>query len=185
MKYLLISFSISIICFSCTTNRTRVIKFEYTGKNCLEENIIRIYLNDSIFINYSNTVLSSNESVNRIDTFKVVNGKWYIKKCGIFKIYFDLSGFEKGDTIFLYDNDCNAFLKRIPQKKTIVNNKPLFEYKVEEQHYNYFAPSIWFDPDYGVVKIEAPTSNCEIKNLKIVSDELLNQKEIKRLIFGN
>ncbi|GJM34081.1 MAG: hypothetical protein DHS20C18_30820 [Saprospiraceae bacterium] len=182
MKYIIIAFAISFSFFSCITiPKTKVVKLEYYGKKCFEENLIRVYLNDSVFVEYTNVILSPEKISKRIDTFKIIDKKWYVKKCETFKMYFDPLSFERKDTIHLYDKNCRIVLNRIPQKKSFAKSNYLYEFKVEEQHFNYFAPIVWFDPEVGIVKIVSPTLPCEEKHLRVISEELLNKRALKRL----
>lgn len=173
---------IVFLLISCKTMKTRVLQLEYKGKNCIDEKITRVYMNDSIFVDYTTEILSSNETVIKTDTFKSINDSlWYVKRCGTFKLYFDIQGFSRKDTIFLYDENCHSILRRIPEEEMLVNGQTLFKYRVEEQHYNYFAPTVWFDTKLGIVKVKSKTVECEESDLKIVSDRYLNKNALSKL----
>jgi hypothetical protein len=165
-----------MILISCSSSKTRVVQLEYQQNDCKIEKLTRVYLNDSIFIEHT----QSNET-HRIDTFKTVGNSWFVKKCGKFQLYFDVSGFRNKDTIYQLDNTCQPILKLIPQKEDTVDNKVLFKFKVEDQHYNYFAPTVWFDPGLGIVKVISKTGDCDESNLKIISDDFLDSNALNKL----
>ena len=73
------------------------------------------------------------------------------------------------DTTFIHNQNCKAILKKIPIGTEIVNGKKLYKMKVETQHYNYFAPTVWFDPDIGAVRILSKSSKCEDRALKVLN----------------
>jgi len=186
MKYLIFCFGIMIILLSCVSTKTRVVKLEYQKDGCKEERLTRVYLNDSIFVEYFQFDLSSTGKVSRIDTFKIINQNWFIKKCGEFKIYFSVDKFRDRDTIYEFGSSCRRpLLKLIPQKEDTIDGKILFKFKVEERHYNYFAPIIWFDPDVGTVKNISKSAKCEESYLKIISDEFLDKNALNNLGIKN
>lgn len=144
---------------------------EFFGEGCDSVSISRHYLNDSIFIDITKTTIISNNNIfERNDTFKVVNKKWYLKNCNKFRLYFDPIGFKNGDTTFVYNKRCQIVLKRIPLEIDVIDNKELFKMRVETQHYNYFTPTVWFDPEIGIVRILSKASKCEDKILKVVKN---------------
>lgn len=176
-------FIVGFIFFSCQVNQVRVIDLEYHHTNCEIEKITRVYLNDSILLDYSwsNDTLKQDGKALRIDTFKVVNHKWYLKRCGEYSIYFDRELFKSRDTIFINDRDCSPILGLVPLSIEDINGKALYQFQVIEPHYNFFAPKIWFDPDFGITRIISKASRCEESKLEIISNRLVKKKFAKEL----
>lgn len=179
LVFIFLFFGMSYSCFS--TKRTKVVNLEYVGANCIEKKLSRIYLNDSIFVQYTSIIFPLEEKSITVDTFKVVDFKWYSKNHGKYKLYFDSQAFERGDTIFSNVDNSNIVFKQIPVKKIVENNTTLYEFKVEEQHYNYFAPRFLFSPKLGIVKIYRPTLECEVQYLQSLGNEFLKRRDLEKL----
>lgn len=178
IAFIFLIFGLLCSCFS--TKRTKVVNLEYVGTNCIEKKLSRIYLNDSVFVQYASVIYPSEEKSITIDTFKVVGSTWYIRSRGKYELYFDSQAFERGDTIFLNFDNTTIVFKHIPVKKIIEDNMTLYEFKFEEQHYNYFAPRVLFSPKLGIVKY-TPTFECEVQYLNLLGTEFLKRRDLERL----
>ncbi len=174
---------LSLGLLSCASN-SRVVQLNYMGENCYPESLIRVYTNDSVFLEYRLKKSGLGNVYRKVDTFKVVEDNWYRKNCDKFNLFFSPESFEKGDTIVNKGYYCsNVIFKYIPIRKIIINNRLLYEYRMQGQHYDYFAPTILFDPFIGKVSIKFPTSfGCAQQELFLESDEYLSRQKIRQLL---
>lgn len=167
-------FFLCLLSFGCLKKHL-LVEVETKGEQCMPESIYRYFFNDSSFVQISVFQLTDDTYSSRLDTFKIINGDWFYKNQGQFYDYFSKSGFFNGDTILLRNDEGRVYLKQIPLTTDSIASKLMFVFKVESIHYNYFPPKVWFDPNYGTVRIITPTLNCEKREYEIVNEQLLSK----------
>jgi hypothetical protein len=148
---------------------------EYTYKgNCPYYWITkRVFLNDSIFVEsqvYNDSSGAKNEW-SRIDTFKKIGKQWYFFYQRQIKPFISEDNFIKRDTISAFGHSYILF----PVYKDTLNNKEVFIYKKYSpgalESSGNFYPEIYFDPDFGVVKLKFYATDCDIFYVKILNDK--------------
>lgn len=123
------------------SHRSILIKYENDSNKYNECRYIRrISLNDSEFIDINYSTYSTykrkmnsvpltylDTSITSIDTFKIINGNWWIKYYGKYKLYFDRKKFSKGVIFKHYDKVDTEILSLLDSNVNISDIRPGYD----------------------------------------------------------